>query len=43
MVEVVEELEVKDGEMNFHDIRIKHPTKGLMDIDIRDTLVPWNA
>lgn len=43
MVDVVEELEVKDGEMNFHGIIIKHPTEGLMSIDIRDIFVPWNA
>ncbi len=35
--------EDSNGYRNFHEIEIKHPTKGLMNIDIRDILVPWNA
>lgn len=41
MVEVTKED--SRGYENLHEIEIKHPTKGLMNIDIRDILVPWNA
>ncbi|CAH9011602.1 putative catalase-like domain protein [Vibrio phage 501E54-1] len=41
MVKVTKEQERVDGEYNFHTIEIDHPVKGLIEVDIRDVVVPW--
>ena len=43
MVEVTKQERMIDGKRNFDIIEVKHPTKGLMEINISDILVPWNA